>query len=321
MPLRIAILHHEVSVADCAAEQDVIVQAGVVEDACRQLGHETLRWACSDSPDALPAFLAGYKPDVAFQLVEKIYGSDKYASAVTSILTELNVPFTGSGSAALDLSNDKVLAKLVLQAAGLPTPRWVYLMPDAPPETKAAWLLAAKELPKFILKPLGEHSSVGMDDSAIWSGTSAAELLSEIQRRSKDSGKPYFAEEFIVGREFNLSLLAGSSGPQVLPPAEIDFSAFPAGKPKIVNYAAKWDESTFEFQNTPRRFDFPAADQPLLTELSLLAVRCWEVFGLRGYVRVDFRVDQQDRPVHRCPRGGGGHAVPVPVDHRHVDHH
>ena len=296
MPLRIAILHHEVSVADCAAEQDVIVQAGVVEDACRQLGHETLRWACSDSPDALPAFLADYKPDVAFQLVEKIYGSDKYASAVTSILTELNVPFTGSGSAALDLSNDKVLAKLVLQAAGLPTPRWVYLMPDAPPETKAAWLLAAKELPKFILKPLGEHSSVGMDDSAIWSGTSAAELLSEIQRRSKDSGKPYFAEEFIVGREFNLSLLAGSSGPQVLPPAEIDFSAFPAGKPKIVNYAAKWDESTFEFQNTPRKVDFPAADLPLLTKLSRLAIRCWEVFGLRGYVRVDFRVDVNGQP-------------------------
>ncbi len=296
MPLRVAILHHGVSAADCAADQDVVIQAGVVEDACRKLGHETLRWACPDRPDSLPGFLADFQPDVAFQLVEKVFGSDKYASAVTSILTELGIPFTGSGSAALDLSNDKVLAKLVLQAAGLPTPRWVYLLSDAPPETKAAWLLAAKELPKFILKPLGEHSSVGMDDSSVWSGTSAAELLEEIKRRSTQSGKLYFAEEFIDGREFNLSLLAGPSGSQVLPPAEIDFSKFPKDKPKIVNYAAKWDEKTFEFQNTPRKFDFAASDQPLLQKLSRLAVRCWEVFGLRGYVRVDFRVDEHGQP-------------------------
>src|SRR6185436_2477194 len=168
--MRIAILHHEVSAADCAADQDVVIQAGVVEDACRKLGHETIRWTCPERPDSLPSFLRDYKPDVAFQLVEKVYGSDKYASAVTSILAELNVPFTGSGSAALDLSDDKVLAKLVLESAGLPTPRWVYLLPDAH-ETKAAWLLAARELPKFILKPLGEHSSVGMDDSSLWSGT------------------------------------------------------------------------------------------------------------------------------------------------------
>ena len=294
--MRVAILHHDVSAADCAADQDVVIQAGVVEEACRNLGHETIRWACPDRPDSLPGSLKESKPDVVFQLVEKVYGSDKYASAVTSILSELNVPFTGSGSAALDLSNDKVLAKLVLAAAGLPTPRWAYLQFDAPPETKAAWLLAAKELPKFILKPLGEHSSVGMDDSAVWSGTSAVDLLTEIQRRTNASGKPYFAEEFIDGREINLSLLAGPNGPQVLPPAEIDFSKFPANKPKIVNYAAKWDEKTFEFQNTPRRFDFPATDGPLLAELSRLAVRCWEVFGLKGYVRVDFRVDQQGHP-------------------------
>jgi D-alanine-D-alanine ligase-like ATP-grasp enzyme/GNAT superfamily N-acetyltransferase len=287
--MRVAILHHDVSAADCTADQDVLVQAGVVEEACRKLGHQTVRWACPETPKSLPGFLADYKPDVVFQLVERVYGSDKYASEVTSILAELNLPFTGSGSAALDLSNDKVLAKQVLQAAGLPTPRWVNM------RERGAWLLAAKELPSFILKPLGEHSSVGMDDTSVWSGTSAAELFQEIGRRSPP-GKPHFAEEFIDGREFNLSLLAGPSGPQVLPPAEIDFSAFPAGKPKIVNYAAKWDEKTFEFQNTPRRFDFLPSDQPLLAELSRLSIRCWEVFGLKGYVRVDFRVDDRGQP-------------------------
>ena len=49
----------------------------------------------------------------ADKLVEKVFGSDKYASVVTSILSEMGIPFTGSPSAALDLSSDKVLAKLV----------------------------------------------------------------------------------------------------------------------------------------------------------------------------------------------------------------
>lgn len=296
MPLRVAILHHAVSSADSAADQDVLVQAEMVENACHRLGHETIRWACGPTPDELPAFIAQHQPDVCFQLVEKVYGSDKYTSAITSILSELKVPFTGSGSAALDLSNDKVLAKQLLCAANLPTPRWVHLLPDAPPQTKAAWLLTAKSLPRFILKPVGEHSSVGMDDSSVIQPATPAELLSTIEQRSQQAGHPFFAEEFISGREFNLSLLAGPHGPQVLPPAEIDFSSFPADKPHIVNYAAKWEEASFEFQHTLRQFDFPTSDRALLAELGRLAVACWRIFGLKGYVRVDFRVDRQDQP-------------------------
>jgi D-alanine-D-alanine ligase len=84
--------------------------------------------------------------------------------------------------------------------------------------------------------------------------------------------------------------------PQVLPPAEIDFSAFPPDKPRIVGYRAKWQADSFEYQNTPRRFDFPSADGPLLEQLRSLSLRCWALFGLRGYTRVDFRVDRDGRP-------------------------
>jgi D-alanine-D-alanine ligase len=45
-----------------------------------------------------------------------------------------------------------------------------------------------------------------------------------------------------------------------------------------------------------RRFADPAADGPLLAELTRLARRCWEAFGLGGYARVDFRVDMDGRP-------------------------
>jgi D-alanine-D-alanine ligase len=128
-----------------------------------------------------------------------------------------------------------------------------------------------------------------MDDSAVVRAAEPDEIAALVRKRSAISGKPFFAERFVDGREFNLSLLGNA--PEVLPPAEIDFSAFPAAKPRIVGFGAKWTEASFEFQNTPRIFDFSAADRPLIRRLTDLAVECWKLFGLQGYARVDFRVD------------------------------
>ncbi|RJP37206.1 MAG: hypothetical protein C4547_05880 [Phycisphaerales bacterium] len=109
-------------------------------------------------------------------------------------------------------------------------------------------------------------------------------------------GDELFAEAYIDGREFNLSLLCGPRGPQVLPPAEIDFVDYPPEKPHIVGYAAKWDDRAFEYHATPRRFDVDEADRGLVETLRALAVHCWRLFDLRGHVRVDFRVDERNQP-------------------------
>jgi D-alanine-D-alanine ligase len=144
-----------------------------------------------------------------------------------------------------------------------------------------------------------------MDDASVVAPAHPGDVARLVRERTEETGRPFFAERFVEGREFNLSLL-GRPGtrhdrlpgapPQVLPPAEIDFSAFPSDKPRIVGYGAKWDGGSFEFQNTPRRFDFPASDAPLLRRLSELAIECWRLFDLRGYARVDFRCDEAEQP-------------------------
>jgi ribosomal protein S18 acetylase RimI-like enzyme len=96
--------------------------------------------------------------------------------------------------------------------------------------------------------------------------------------------------------EFNLGMLAGPDGPEALPAAELVFRDYPAGKPKIVGYPAKWDAGSFEYLNTIRHFADVPADAPLLEEMRRLARQCWSVFGLAGVARVDFRVDAQNRP-------------------------
>ena len=150
--------------------------------------------------------------------------------------------------------------------------------------------------PPCIIKSVWEHGSRGLDDdNVILEGDTVLvrQLLREFTART---GRPHFAEKFIDGREFNLPMLDGPDGPQILPVGEMDFSTFPADKPRIIGHRAKWHESSFEYNNTPRNFHFHEHDRPLVEHLKRLALECWRLFGLRGYVRVDFRVDQAGQP-------------------------
>jgi D-alanine-D-alanine ligase len=113
-----------------------------------------------------------------------------------------------------------------------------------------------------------------------------------------DSGaaKKLFVEQYIDGREFNVSLLEGRDGPEILPVAEIKFSNFPDGKPRILNYASKWTSSTFEFGNTNRTFDFESGDRLLVDAMRATSLQCWQMLDLGAYVRVDYRVDGAGKP-------------------------
>ena len=66
------------------------------------------------------------------------------------------------------------------------------------------------------------------------------------------------------------------------------FEGFPADKPAIVGYAAKWHADSFEYRNTVRSF---GVEPELGARAERLALACWELFALDGYARVDFRVD------------------------------
>jgi hypothetical protein len=171
-----------------------------------------------------------------------------------------------------------------MRAAGVPTPAWAPIRPGAIPEPDFP--------PPYIVKSVWEHASIGLTGTSVAPDRPALEQ--ELRRRA---GRELFVEAYVEGREFNLALLeeAGRQ-PQVLPPAEIQFQSFPEGKPRIVDYAAKWESGSMEFAQTPRRFDFPDGDRELLERLRELALRCWRLFRLRGYARVDFRVDLEGRP-------------------------
>jgi D-alanine-D-alanine ligase len=149
---------------------------------------------------------------------------------------------------------------------------------------------------RYVVKSVWEEASVGLEDDCVVAATDLAGLQREIRERAGRLGGEAFAELYIAGREFNLAVLGGPDGPELLPPAEIRFVDYPDDRPKLVGYRAKWDDQSFEYHHTPHCFDFPRTDDALLAELGRLARDCWQCLGLRGYARVDFRVDEAGRP-------------------------
>ncbi len=89
------------------------------------------------------------------------------------------------------------------------------------------------------MKSVWEEASFALDDNALV--RSLPELDAALAERRRRLGGEWFAETFIEGREFSLSLLAAGGKLAVLPPAEICFDDFPPGKARIVGYKAKWD--------------------------------------------------------------------------------
>ena len=284
--MKAVVLHGEVPEGAGRDEQDVLVQAGHVSRSLAEQGYKPTVIAVSADFSRLIDHLNILQPDFAFNLVESILGQGRLIHMAPSILDYLNIPYTGARTEAIFITSQKLLAKRFLQMSGLDTPPWI--SPDEPranPFTPGC----------YVIKSVWEHASVGLDEDSIVSVQNEKKLHKIMKSKRERLGGACFAEAFIAGREFNLSLLAGTDGPEVLPPAEIRFDDYPPGKLHVVGYRAKLDEASFEYQHTPRTFEFPVEDAPLLKKLTDLSLECWQLFDLKGYARVDFRVDQEGR--------------------------
>ena len=275
MAKRAVILHDVHAALGPPDQSDTLVEAQAIASVLRELDFEPETLATGLDLASLERTLHELAPAVVVNLVESLEGRGRLVHLVPALLGSLGLPFTGCSASALTLSSDKPLAKRLLAAAGVRTPATF-----APGARSGRW----------IVKSVWEHASLGLDDGAIVAAASAAQT---IERRRAEHGGDWFAEEFVPGRELNVALLAERSGPRALPVAEIRFDTFPADKPRIVGYAAKWDTDSFEYRNTPRSFD---VEPELAASLRRVALDCWALFRLDGYARVDFRVDERGTP-------------------------
>lgn len=261
-------------------EEDTLITAEAVVGALKRLGYRTDIVHLGLDFTGLGA-LARQNPLCVFNLVEAIEGDAGLGHIAPALFDYHRLTYTGADAVAWRTLLSKPDVKEKLSAAGLPTPAW---------SLDGAGLKGAE---KAIVKSLVEHASFGIDAASV---VPVARAAAEIALREARFGGAFFAEAFVDGREFNISVLESPNGPVVLPAAEIAFVDFPADRPRIVDYAAKWDADSAAFVGTPRTFDFPPEDAPLLQRLARLSEAAWRLFRLRGYARVDFRVDSDGNP-------------------------
>lgn len=275
---KLIIVHNDIGENPSPDDLDTIKQAGLVyEAACSVYDAKIL-------PLKKLTEINSFPPDyIVFNLAEEWDGDGYEAYKIPKALERNRIPFTGAGSAAMKTAGDKVNAKMVMEAAGIPTPPFITA------DSSNHFISG-----DYIIKPARQSGSVGISEGSV-AHCNDVEAVRNILMRT-DNKLRYFAERYIDGREVSVSMIESEGRKvKVLPPREICFDGDNDGF-KILDYDSKWIESSTKYKNTVSVIMRDASDKTLICSLEKICLRLWDLFGLRGWARVDFRIDKSGAP-------------------------
>ncbi len=217
--------------------------------------------------------------DIVFNISEGLAGRNR-ESQVPVLLEMAGIPFVGADALTLGLTLDKIIAKKIFIAEGIPTPEFF--------EIKTIDNLVDADHLKFplIVKPRFEGSSKGLTDN------SRVENLEELKKQAdyiiNSYKQPALVEEFISGQEFTVAIV-GNEPAQVMPVVQIK-----------IDGRLKLNDKFYTFARiTSDRLEYvcPARiEQDLKRKISELALKTYNAVECRDFGRVDFRVDKEGRP-------------------------
>jgi len=198
-----------------------------------------------------------------------LHGPGGEDGVVQAALELQGIAYTGSGVAASAIKMDKVAAKRLWRAEGLPTADFRVL------ETEADAKAAARTFKfPFVIKPCAEGSSVGV--SIVKKPAQVAAAF----RLARGPGRAVMAERFVQGAEMTVAVL----GRTALPSIRIE----PDGE--FYDYHAKYisDKTKYRCPSGVSK----ATEQ----KLGELALQAFALVGARGWGRVDFILDAKQKP-------------------------
>lgn len=327
--LRVAIVYDgtaldEGMVFDAAAGEMVAVESIMdvvveIEAALRARGHQPSRLVLPGDPREILRMLADVDCDVLFNFVESLRGVAELEAAVRGAMSVRGIPVTGAPLEGLANCLSKPRTRALLTAAGVPVPKGCVIASEAD---------GADHVPHpCIVKPSAQDASHGIDAGSVCA--TPAETKARALRLIERGLGPALVEQFVDGREYNVSMVERVQGGQrsltTLPIAEITFHGYPADVPKILTYAAKWDKDTAEYKGSVS-VEAEDLSPELRAALSRHANAAFRALGLCGYGRVDFRVDRAGNPyavdVNPNPdfsRGAGFHLAGERAGHTYED--
>ena len=262
---------------DAYAEFDNPGTIDVIANAFDQAGYQVTKIG---NVASLLSKLNNLDVDIVFNISEGLSGRNR-ESQVPILLEMAGIPFVGSDSLSLALSLDKIIAKKVLIAEGILTPKFLEIKSVDQIKT-----VASMKFPLFV-KPRFEGSSKGLSESSRVSTNE--ELLKQVELIITKYKQPALVEEFIRGTEFTIAIL-GTDSPEVLPVVQIKIDGALDLKDKFY---------TFGHISRPDAVEYivPALISPeLMKRISDVSVAAYKAIECRDFGRVDIRVDEQGTP-------------------------
>ncbi|MEM8788278.1 MAG: D-alanine--D-alanine ligase [Pseudomonadota bacterium] len=244
-----------------SAEREVSLVSGrECAAALRQEGFDVVE---IDAGADLCAQLKDAAPDIAFNALHGRWGED---GCIQGLLEWLRIPYTHSGVMASALAMDKVRAKEIYAANGLPVADHRLVSAD---DARAGHPLP----PPYVVKPYNEGSSVGV--------YIVHERANGPAQLAADAPETVMAEAFIPGRELTVTVM----GDRALSVTDIVTDGW-------YDYSAKYADGG-------SRHVVPAEVPEEIFETCLdYALRAHRALGCRGVSRTDLRWDES-----RGPRG------------------
>ncbi len=212
------------------------------------------------------------RPDLAFPV---LHGTDGEDGSIQGLLTAMNLPFVGSGVLGSALSMNKIVAKEMLQAAGLPVVPFIHFRFDQRQQIDFEAITARFGLPVMV-KSASLGSSVGV---------SKVKDLAEFNRALDESfafDDEVIVEQYIPGREIECAIL-GNEPPQASLPGEIVISP----KYEFYSFDAKYVDPDAVEIKVPAVLD--PHEQDTIRELS---VKAFQVLHCLDFSRVDLFVSK-----------------------------
>lgn len=250
-----------------------------VADAFRSRGYEVVvlegdKTLLRELEAFMPPDADGLPTGMVFNMAYGIQGECRYTH-VPATLEMAGVPYTGSAPLGHALALDKVITKILIREAGVPTPNWVVA-------ASSDVDLSGLKFP-LVIKPRHESTSYGLHlvNDAAEAAAAIANVIDEYQQEA-------LVEEYVDGREFCVGLI-GNDPVEFLPLVESDFGE---GRTRLVTWADKFMQSNCE----PEKICPPVVSEVLVKALHDVSLASFRACHCRDFARVDLRVDHNGNP-------------------------
>jgi len=274
----ITVIYNQAGNISLESDKDTEESAESVANNLKLTGYETKLLGLNKNNISV---LENINPDLVFNLIEWDGNNLPYALEAIEILERRKLPFTGSGRKGYRLTVEKNMMKNKFKQLGIITPAWC-IWPDEAVNMKDL------QYP-VIVKLATTHCSVGISQASVVNDTESAKILAD--KMFKQFNEKVMIEEYVTGRELQITILEKNHRPWVLPFCEILFEKGIKYVP-ILTYESKWKEDASDYAKTDitNKVDIEENIKNRIVEIAKL---CYTEMDGKDYPRLDLRFSDE----------------------------